>query len=263
MQPQSAELKLASISKLTEDLAALGIVGGDAVMVHASLRSVGPTENRGEGLITALINALGPQGTLMAYADFHPTPEIPYFDPKRSPARPAYGVFPELLRRWPGACRSENPGASIVAVGHRAEWLCEKHPLNYGYGIEGPLGKFATLGGKVLLLGSDPDQVTLLHLAEHSAKLEGKRIVHRAVDLLKADGSIQRVEIEEFDTSSPVVATMPKRIFALIVESFIESGAAIRGQVARAPAVVLPADQLLRFAVSFIEREYGLVRSKT
>ncbi len=193
----------------------------------------------------------------MAYADFEPTKDIPYFDPKRSPARPAYGVFAELVRTWPGSYRSENPGASMVAIGAHAQWLCENHPIAYGYGFDGPLGKLVSCGGKVLLLGSDLDQVTLLHLAEHAADIPDKRRVQREISALQPDGSVGSLMIEEFDTSNPVVSSMPQRVFASIVEKFISSGAASSGRVANVQAHLLPADKLVSFAVSFIEKEFG------
>ena len=246
-----------AISQLQSDLRKLGIQPGDVLMVHASFRSVGSTEGRGAGLIEALLSAVGQAGTLMAYAAFEATSEVPGFDPKRSPARPSYGVFAELLRTWPGASRSENPGASMVAVGAKAGWLCEEHPTSYGYGPDGPLGKLVSIRGKVLLLGSDPDQVTLLHLAEHLAAIPNKRVVTREVPVLKQDGSASILTVEEFDTSNPVVAGMPQRIFASIVERFIATGVPAHGRVGQADAHLLPAQELVSFAVSIIESEFG------
>jgi len=118
-----------TIKQLQTELQSLGIHVGDTIMVHASVRSVGPVEERGQGVLAALLGVLGPEGTLMAYADFEPTSEVPYFDMKRSPARPDYGVLAELMRTYPGAVRSANPGASMVAIGAKARWLCEKHSL--------------------------------------------------------------------------------------------------------------------------------------
>ena len=108
----------------------------------------------------------------MAYVDYEKTDDVPYFDPSRSPAASDYGVFAEIVRTWPGAIRSENPGASTVAIGARAAWLCADHPMNYGYGKGSPLDKLVEANGKVLLLGSDLDHVTLLHYARtgHSAQ---------------------------------------------------------------------------------------------
>lgn len=145
----------------------------------------------------------------MAYVDFEPTESVPNFDAQRSPARSEYGVLPEIIRQWPGAVRSLNPGASIVAVGAKAEWLCADHPLSYGYGPRSPFGKLIDCGGKVLPLGSDHNNVTLLHYAEHCAKLPPKRIIRRVYKVRSVNG-VAAVEVEEFDTSEPVVSAMPE-----------------------------------------------------
>lgn len=257
MRQRSIDTNQITIKQLQTELESLGIRAGDTLMVHASVRSVGPVEERGQGVLTALLGALGPEGTLMAYADFEPTLEVPHFDIKRSPARPDYGVFAELVRTYPGAVRSANPGASMVAIGAKAQWLCEEHSLDYGYGPGGPLGKLVSAGGKVLLLGSDLDQVTLLHLAEHLADIPDKRVVKRPLNVMHDDGSIESVMIEEFDTSNPVASSMPERVFAAIVGSFLATGAASSGRVGRALSYLMPAKELVSYAVSVIERDYG------
>lgn len=247
----------ATIRQLEGQLQALGIRAADTLMVHASLRSVGPVEDRGQGVVSALLGILGSEGTLMAYADFEPTSEVPYFNIKRSPARPDYGIFAELVRTHPSAVRSANPGASMVAIGARAQWLCDDHPLKYGYGPESPLGKLVSVDGKVLLLGSDLDQVTLLHLAEHLADIPDKQVVTRSINVVRNDGSTESVIIEEFDTSRPVVSAMPERFFASLIEGFLATGRASRGLVGRASSYLLPAKELVSYAVSVIERDYG------
>ena len=103
-------------------------------MVHASLRAIGEIEGGAEGLVRNLLRVLGNPGTLMAYVDFHPTAEIPYFDPPRSPACPEYGVLAEIIRTWPGAVRSRQPEAGIVALGRQAAWIVAEHPLDDAYG---------------------------------------------------------------------------------------------------------------------------------
>ena len=112
-------------------------------------------------------------------------------------------------------------------------------------------------GGKVLLLGSDLDQVTLLHLAEHLADIPDKRVVKRRLDVMHDDGSIESVMIEEFDISNPVASSMPEKVFASIVGSFLATGAASSGRVGQALSYLLPAEELVSYAVSVIERDYG------
>src|SRR3989442_210609 len=51
--------------QLITDLQRLGVAAGAAVMVHASLRAVGPVEGDAAGIVGALDAAVGPNGTLL------------------------------------------------------------------------------------------------------------------------------------------------------------------------------------------------------
>jgi aminoglycoside 3-N-acetyltransferase len=226
------------------------------------MRAVGLVENRAAGLVQSLIDAIGPEGTLLAYVDYEPTSETPYFDPDRSPACKAYGVLAEIIRRWPGASRSHNPGASVTAVGKKADWFCFDHPINYGYGENTPLARLVEMKGKVLLLGSDLDQVTLLHYAEDRALLPSKRIVSHQYQIM-THGSLRSVQAEEFDTSAPVLSEMPERYFEQITREFIERGGSSSGTVGHAQSYLLPAEELVEFAIEKMEREFGVRGNRT
>ncbi len=230
---------------LLDDLRALGVRG--ALMVHVSMRAVG---GRAEDLLAALLEALGAKGTLVSYVDFEPTNGL--FDIKQSPANTDYGIFAEVMRRDPRAVLSANPGARMAAIGARAEWLCDKHPLDYGYGPGSPLHKLVEADGAVLLLGSDFDQVTLLHYAEHLARLPNKRVERQSIPT--ATGALV---YEEFETSRPIVAALPADSFAQITRAFIASGAARSGVVGGATSYLLPAAELVRFGVAKLEELAG------
>ena len=147
-------------------------------------------------------------------------------------------MLPEVIRTWTGAVRSHNPGASMVAIGGRAEWLCSGHPLDYGYGPGSPLGKLVEAGGDVLLLGSSLDSVTLLHHAEHLARLPDKRIVRYQVPTAQGDRCI-----EEFDTSEPVIAGMPENYFEKIVERLPDGDRRETGAGRRRPVSAAAGDR--------------------
>jgi len=266
--------------QLLRDLIDLGVSPGDTVMVHSSMRAVGPLLGGPDTVIQAILDTVGPSGTLMAYTDWEHSPshlhlshaeldelldDYPAFDPQVSRARRAYGILPEFIRTWPGAARSLNPGASMTAIGARAEWFCADHPLNYGYGPGSPLAKLVEVGGKVLLLGSPFDSVTLLHYSEHMARLPEKRIIRYREPLL-IDSARQWVEIEEFDTSEPVVPGVTEDYFREIIREFLEQASAVRcedpslarsGMVGMAESHLLDAAELHAFAVQWLEQRFG------
>ena len=53
---------------ITEALQKLGVQTGDLLMVHASLKAIGPVEGGAETVVAALRSAVGPAGTVMGRA---------------------------------------------------------------------------------------------------------------------------------------------------------------------------------------------------
>lgn len=180
----------------------------------------------------------------------------PAFDPRKARADRSYGILPEFLRTWPGAARSGNPGASVAAVGARADWICADHPLDYGYGPGSPFAKLVEAEGRVLLLGSPLENVTLLHFAEHVARLPGKRVIRYREKLLR-NGTTEWVEMVEFDTAEPVVDAAPEDHFDRLMQAYLEQGTVSTGMVGGATTYLFEAEHLHRFAVHWLERHYG------
>ena len=248
---------------LHQDLVTLGVRPGDLVMVHASLRAVGPILGGVNALIQALFDAIGKQGTLAAYVDFEPffdegddPAAIPVFDKRTAHAARDHGILHETLRNWPGALRSDHPDAGCIAIGPRAEWLTAGHPFQYGYGEGSPLEKIVQAGGRVLMLGAPLDTVTLLHYAEHKASLPDKRIVRYRRHMPGANGP-EWVEFEEFDTGLPVCDGLPENCFEQIAEAFLAAGHGRDGRVGAGRSVLLEAQQLVPFAIAWLERACG------
>lgn len=265
-------MPVATRSSLRADLGAIGVGPGDALMVHAALRQVGPVVGGANTIIEALRDAVGPSGTLLAYTDWQGMddvlrdpaiyndpairPEIPPFDPKTSRATRDNGSFPELLRTTPGALRSANPGASCVALGARAEFFVEDHAMDYGYGPDSPLGELVAAEGKVLMLGAPLDTMTLLHHAEHLADIPDKAVKRYEAPIL-VDGEVAWRWFEEFNTSDPIVPSLPDDYFALVVEAFLDTGGGSRGRVGEANCVLVPAAEIVPFTVDWLESRFG------
>lgn len=265
---------------LVADLRALGVVEGDSLMVHAALRSVGPVVSGADAIIAALRDAVGPSGTLLAYADWEADlwdsrvdPDNPLltiytpkselrtdalpFDVAASRATRDNGAFPELLRTTPGALRSANPGASCVALGARAGFFVADHALDYGYGPDSPFGELVAAEGKVLMLGAPLDTMTLLHHAEHKARLPNKRVVRIEQPLAGSDGRVSWRWFEEYDTGVPVIAGLAEDYFATVVKDFLAEREGATGFVGEAPCVLVRADKIVRYAVAWLEGRYG------
>jgi aminoglycoside 3-N-acetyltransferase len=171
---------------LAGDLAALGLRAGDTILLHSSLRAVGWVCGGPAIVVRALLDVLGPDGTLVVPAQtpdnrdpsrwhHQPVPEqwwpiirehLPPFDPATSHCR-AMGLIAETVRTWPGAVRSAHPQTSFAAVGARAAELMAVHQLESELGEESPLAALEAADARALLLGVGYDRCTAFHLAEY------------------------------------------------------------------------------------------------
>jgi aminoglycoside N3'-acetyltransferase len=152
-----------SRAEVTEQLRALGVEAGGVLLVHASFRATRPVEGGPLGLIEALRDALGSDGTLVmpswSGADDQP------FDPLTTPAAPDLGVVADAFWRTPGVVRGEHCFAFAAAGPQAARITSDPLPLP-PHIPESAVGRVHDLDGQVLLLGVGHDADTSLHLAE-------------------------------------------------------------------------------------------------
>lgn len=251
--------------QLISQLKNLQLKSGDNVMVHASLRAVGKILGGPDEIHKAIMDIISPHGTLIMYVGCEPEFEAigrnkrlaeedkfifmhcPVFDPATARARRDYGAFAELFRSWPDVICSQNPGARIAAYGRKAIWFTADQPLNYGYGPGSPLAKLYDSNGKILLLGSDLDQITILHYAEHIAPIDKKRVVNFKVPLLKNRSPVW-VDIEEYDTSDGI-RKWPERFFEEILIRYFKSKEITPQKVGNADSYLIEAKQLVDFSI--------------
>lgn len=254
---------------LRKDLIRIGISAGDTVMVHAAMSKVGPLLNGPDALTHALLDVLGPEGTMMVYTDWDSVhddlmngegcvlPEwrhhVPGFDVMVSRATRMNGIIAEFVRTTPGARRSANPGASVAALGKLADWITADHPKDYGYGPGSPLAKLVEVEGRVLMVGAPWDTMTLVHHSDHLADFADKNIVRHEVPFAGATGTEWHF-MEEFNTSEPILDGMPENYIEQIVEAFVAEGNGREASIGQAPSLLIEAKPMCAFAVSWLER---------
>ena len=178
--------------ELTEQLLNLGIQPGGVLLVHTAFSRVGPVDGGPLGLIAALHDALGPQGTLVmpSMSDDDDQP----FDSTRTSCA-GMGVVASAFWKQPGVLRSNSPHA-FAAAGPRAVEIIADHPVEVPHGLNSPVGRVYELDGQVLLAGVGHDANTTIHLAESIAAVRYRRSKHATV---WRDGQTVRVEYGEID----------------------------------------------------------------
>jgi len=259
-----------SRKELADDFRRLGVAPGDAVMLHASVRSVGEIAGGPDEIHLALKEALTANGTLIMYAscpryydevgrgnlteeqEREILQKLPPFDPLTARSARDNGILVEFLRTYPDS-RVNPHVARFVVWGKRAEYLISSQPWDYALGADSPLERFLIGDGKIVLLGSDHDAVTFLHYVEHVADIPGKRVVRHQVPIVEDGRQVWR-EMKEFDTSGDGVhANWPDRFFARIVDSYLRRDGNEGGRVGDATTYLLEASGLYDFALPIME----------
>lgn len=261
-----------SVPQLVDELHRLGVSTGDVLMVHASLRKLGPVEGRAAGVIAALDEAVGNAGTLLmvlgakdAWAWVNERPEAERvalladaepFDPALAPAESDLGVLAEVFRQHPGTLVSDHPEGRFAARGRLAAALVADPPWHDYYGPGSALERLLSARGKVLRLGADIDTVTLIHYAEFLAQVPHKRRVVRYRKVRRGEGT-QIVRVETLNDSEGIVAFDGPDYFGLILQQYLQLGRARQGLVGNARSELLDAADLVRFASAWMTQHLG------
>ena len=257
-----------SRQELANDFRKLGVQPGDTVMLHASIRAVGDVAGGPDQIHLALRDALTGDGSLMMYAscpryydevgrgDLSAAEEqellekLPAFDPQTAHSARDNGALVEFFRTYPGS-RVNTHVARVVVAGRHAEHLITGQPWNYAYGSGSPFERFLQLDGKILLLGSDHDAVTFLHYAEHIVDVPGKRIVRFRVPVQEQGARVWK-DMEEFDTADVAHPNWPEKLFAHLVDGYLNSTGNRGAFVGNAQSFLFEARGLLEFALPWM-----------
>ncbi|GIJ09918.1 aminoglycoside N(3)-acetyltransferase [Micromonospora andamanensis] len=257
---------VASTRQLCDQFAAMGLAPRRAVLVHASMRAVGPVDGGAAALLAALRRVVGRAAVVVpAQTAYNSTssPEfraattgltptevarhidrIEAFDPAITPSR-GMGVLAEQVRQSPAAVRSRHPQTSFAAVGHGAAELMRVHDLDCHLGDRSPLGALYDADATVLLLGVDHRVCTAYHLAEY--RLPDRRtrpyccFVRDGDSRVRMDFTGLDLDDSDFDRLGQALEQAPEPVV-------------VHGRVGGAVARSMPVRHAVDFAVGWMVR---------
>jgi aminoglycoside 3-N-acetyltransferase len=194
--PNSDAARKVTPDELSEGFERLGLVVGDAVIMHASLDKIGAVDGGAAMVLHRLLRILGKGGTLLMptftsatrHASVHENftlsgcwceghedrhlPFIPELQPDKN-----IGVIAQRLCSWPSSRRSNHPAYSFVAVGKHGDDLVREYSLDDPLF---PIKRFLKQDPKLLAVGVGFDSVTAIHVAEQQ-RLSPKLVRERAL----------------------------------------------------------------------------------
>ena len=156
------------------ELVGLGVPRGGLLFVHSSLSAIGEVEGGADAVVDALLEALGPEGTLVVptftYADPHDYPDSIdpnwIFDPATTHS--GMGAITNSVRTRDGAMRSVHLWHSVAAIGPLAEKVVTGNGKTWASAWDArcPMAWVFDNGGTILMLGVPYQNLTAIHVWE-------------------------------------------------------------------------------------------------
>ena len=160
---------------IIKTLTDLNIEKGDVLIVHSSFKSMGYVDGGAETVISAFLDVIGAEGTLvfptLVQQDFANAYKTWHMDKPSD-----VGYLTEYFRKREGSLRSDQATHSVAACGKYAAYLTETHGHthkrfgNMGdtpFSADSPWQKMYQMDAKTVLLGVDERKITFRHLAEY------------------------------------------------------------------------------------------------
>ncbi len=176
-------------ARLASDLVSLGVRRGMDLIVHSSLKSIGPVWGGADAVVDAILSALGPMGTLLAPTFNHHLARV--FNPLTTPTTD--GAIPEAVWRRADAKRSMHPSHSIAAIGPGADDYLRDHLTHGVWAPESPIGRLIEASGFILSIGVGHDRSTAYHLAEISLSVPCLDSFGSVDRIVQSDGQVEMV----------------------------------------------------------------------
>lgn len=253
---QSLQTRPLDRAALVRDLRRLGVPRGGLLMVHSSLRSLGHVNGGADAVLEALLETLGPDGTLVLPAFTYPLSRDPdfVFDPVHTPS--LMGAISDAGRRHPRARRSLHLWHSVAAIGPLAETIVTSGGES-AWDIDSPMRQIRDRDGQYLLLGVPYQNLTAVHVSEIELQVPYRKPVRNEGIMRHADGSLAPF----VSIGCPPQPGHPGSDFNRLGQRMEDAGLVKVGHVGNAVARLLGGYDLQRMASDlYREDDHGFLR---
>lgn len=191
-------MKQLTYAEILQQLKAAGVCEGDTLLVHSALTPIGYVEGGAPTVAQALLDAVGPEGTLVAptFCFVHEIEQPPIIDPRNDKSE--MGAISEAIRKLPNAKRSIAFRHSFCAIGKHAETITNVDPYYSVFDMDSSFGKLLGLNAKVLLLGVPWDNSTSHHFAEYLLQVKDRHTLEKEAYLRNEDGSLTPIVLTDY-----------------------------------------------------------------
>ncbi|NLM41698.1 MAG: AAC(3) family N-acetyltransferase [Firmicutes bacterium] len=233
----------------------MGILPHDTLLVHSSMKAIGPVEGGADTVLDAFCEYLH-EGLLVlpthTWAQINA--EYNVFDVVNEPS--CVGLLTNLFRQRPGVLRSWHPTHSLAAYGRAAqEFVQGEEQFDTPCPRQGCYGKLYDRRAKVLFLGVPLSRNTLIHGVEEWAKVP-RRISdwHQPLKIRTPDGRLLDRPMRRH--SAPIRNISEN--YVKLEEPLLALGIGVRGRIGDAQSVLVEAAPMVDLTMEFLRREPDL-----
>lgn len=245
---------------LIRDFISIGIQPGNMLLIRGDLGAVGRVVGGANTFIEALLELLGPEGTIVSLAftgaSFLKKPKIEdaFFTGKKSYA----GALPNAMLAYPNAKRSRHPMCSYVAIGKHADHITADHDENSP--AYEPVRKVIEADGKCILVGcvkSSPG-FTTAHLAEHDLGMASRVIFSKSATTYYKD---KNHELKLFRRNDPGLCS---NSYWKFYSSYVREEVLTAGFVGKAYSIIAPAKKTyeIEYKALSVNKKFNICHSK-
>lgn len=231
----------------------MGLKETDAVMVHASMKSMGDVDGGADTVLDAFMEYLA-KGLFMtpAHTWKQMSAEYSVFDPKTEPA--CVGIIPNLFLKRPGVVRSLHPTHSVAAIGQGAtEYVAGEENVHTPCAPGGCWDRLRTVHAKILLIGVTHARNTFIHSVEEVFDVP-ERFTEKPAkfQIVMPDGSLKDVEMyRHFNRHTAHISEE----FDKMLEGYFTTGAAKPVKLGDADCILCDAEKLFEVTGKVLTRE--------
>ena len=238
---------------LVVDLKNMGLQPTEAIMVHSSMKAIGPVEGGADTVVDAFMEYFK-EGLFMTptHTWAQMSAEYSLFDPKEEPA--CVGIIPNIFRKREGVIRSLHPTHSIAAYGPQAaEYVKGEENIITPGQPGGCWSRLFDVHAKILLVGCTHARNTFIHAVEELLDVP-ERLTEKPVDfqIKMPDGNIKEVAVyRHYNRFTPHISEE----YDKLAEAYYELGAAKKVKFGDADCILCDAVKIYEVTKKVLSHE--------
>lgn len=242
--------------QLLEHIQELGIKPDDTLLIHSSMKSIGPVEGRADTVLDCFSEYM--KDGLLIFPT-HTWAQInsrnPVFDVENEPS--CVGILTELFRKRPGVIRSWHPTHSVAALGNdAAEFVEGQEKFNTPCARESCWGKLYDRRAKILFIGCGLNRNTIIHGVEEWNDIPNRLTPNpEPLKVLTPDGRL--LDSPQYRHYSPPVPLISEH-YVILEKPLVETGIATIGRLGDARTILCDVVPMVNLVSDFLQRDPDL-----